>query len=176
VRLTRFDGGFEAALVGAGWDAPCALDRARGPRSGKLFRVDPFEALVEPYVESTRHSDLGSAGGNVLFLALGEDPPATVRALAKLVSDALRERRVDPSILRHTTASELVAQAEGALLARCKFRLPIARYAAGAAGTCTLDDARDVAAATAREFKEARDALQQQIDFAFPDQRPPAPR
>ncbi len=168
LRLTRVSGGFEVLLVGAGWQAACDRPGSARPRVGKLLRVDPFEALVEPVVESARHSDLGSAGGNVLFLALGEDPDAAVRGLAKLVREELRAQHVDPSLLRLTTASELVERTYGALLGRCGFRLPTARYASGPAGECTLDDARAAAAVTARDFREASEALQREIDRQFP--------
>lgn len=163
MRLARTVTGFDVALSGAGWAPPCAAE-AR-PLSGKLLRVDPFEAMVEPYLDDARHSDLGSAGGNVFFVVLGEDPPAAVRGLARSAREALEARGVQTKHMRQTTAAELVASVEVQLLRTCG-HMPAAT--GKPSKKCTVEQGKAAADDVAADYQRARQQVQRDIDGAFP--------
>lgn len=166
IRLVRTASGFDAELLGPGWAPPCAAEER--PRSGKLLRVDPFEAMVQPFIDDARHSDLGSAGGRIFYVALGDDPPAAVRGLARSVQQALQDRGVQTKHMRQTTAAALVSSTAVKLLTICGF-MPAARQPADVKGRkCTMEQGKAAADDVAADYQAVQQQLQRDIDGAFP--------
>lgn len=165
IRLVRTVSGFDTELLGAGWAPPCTAEER--PRSGKLLRVDPFEALVVPFIDDARRSDLGSAGGQIFYVALGDDPPAAVRGLARSVQQALQERGVQTKHLRQTTAAALVSSTEAKLLTTCGF-MPAARTADEKGRKCTMEQGKAAADDVVVDYLATQQQVQRDIDSAFP--------